>query len=211
MSQEIKCPFCENLIEEDIYKCPSCGAIFKNPELPGIKFQDFRFFVALCVLTFGFFTTVWFFINNRAINKLCDRKKDNIKLNWLVLLLLINCSFYIFYLFQFSSVKLLSFLVFTSILILMALTHRIIRIIQKYTLKTYGVNIEFNPYYIVIFNVLYLVHFIDTYQDRVNQIHSYFDIKSPQMILLIILLLIIQFMACLNPNIHSMYKWLFGF
>lgn len=211
MSKEIKCPFCNNIIDEESYKCPVCDAIFKTPELPYIKFQDFRMFLALIVLTFGFFATAWFFINIKSINKLCDRIKDNLKLNWLVLLLIFNVSFYIFYLFKFSSLKILSLLVFTSILILMALVHRVLRIIQKYTYKTYGVNIEFNPYYVVIFNVLYLVHFIDTYQDRVNQVHTHFNWKSPQMIILIIILLIIQFMACLNPNVHNLYKWLFGF
>lgn len=211
MSEKINCPFCDNIIDSDAYKCQSCDAVFKTPELPEIKFQDFRIFIALSVLTFGLFNTLWFFINGRAINKLSGNIKDNIKLNWLFLLLLSNISVYIFYLFKFSSIKLLSLLVFTSIIILMALTHRVIRIIQKYTLRIYGVDLEYNPYYILFFNVFYLIHFIDTYQDRVNQVHAYFNMKSPQMILLIILLLIIQFIACLDPNTHNLYKWLFGF
>jgi len=211
MSEKVNCPFCGNLIEEDAYKCPNCDAVFKTPELPYIRFQDFRIFLALDVMTFGFFTVIWFFVNVRLINKLCEKNRDRIKLNWLVLLLLMVVCSYMFYLFKFKAGYLLSILVFASILLLIALTHRVIRIIQKYTLKTYGVELEYNPYYIAIFNVLYLIHFIDTYQDRVNQVHSYFNIKSPQMILLIILLLITQFMACLDPNIHNLYKWLFGF
>lgn len=211
MSEKVNCPFCNNLIDNDAYKCPNCDAIFKTPELPFVKFQDFRAFLALEVLTFGLFGVFWFFINGRAINKLAGNIKDNIKLNWLVLLLLSVLCSYIFYLFKFQTGYMLSILVFVSILVFIALTHRVIRIIQKYTLRVYGVEIEYNPYYIAIFNILYLIHFIDTYQDRVNQVHSYFNPKSPQMILLIILLLIIQFGVCLDPNVHNLYKWLFGF
>ena len=93
----------------------------------------------------------------------------------------------------------------------MLLTYRVIRIIQKYTKQTYDVTIEYNPFYIIIFNILYLIHFIDTYKARVMQIHEHFNWKSPQIIILALLLLIIQFMACWNTNIHQFYKWLFGF
>ena len=209
--KRVNCPFCNYDIEPDCKKCPNCGSLFSEPELPNIKFNEFRMFLALDILTFGFFGTLWFFINGSAINKLADGAKDRLKLNWLVLLLILNLGAYLFYLNDSLTGIPVSILVFLQIIIYMALTYRVIRIIEKYTEKTYGVRLEHNPYYIVIFNVLYLIHYIDTYAERVQQIHEYFDIKSPQMILLIFLLLVIQFVACLDTNIHSFYKWLFGF
>ena len=40
MSEEINCPFCGNLIEVNAIKCPNCNALFKEPELPNIKFKE---------------------------------------------------------------------------------------------------------------------------------------------------------------------------
>ncbi len=210
MSEQVNCPFCGNIVDKNAIKCPSCDALFDEPKLPNVKFQEFGSFLALEVLTFGFFGTLWFFINGRGINKLTENTKDSIKLNWLVGLLLLNVCMYIFYLTQMTRHFVLSLFVVAQYAIFIALTYRVLRIIQKYTQKIYNVTLETNPYYIVIFNVLYLIHFIDTYTNRVMQVHEHFNPKSPQMILLIILLLIIQFMFCLDPNVHHFYKWLFG-
>ena len=210
MSEQVNCPFCGNMVDKNALRCPSCDALFDEPKLPDIKFQEFRVFIALEILTFGLFGTLWFFINGRKINKLTDNTSDSIKLNWLVGLLLLNVSMYIFYLTQITRHLVLSLFVVAQYAIFIALTYRVLRIIQKYTKKIYNVTLEINPYYIVIFNVLYLIHFVDTYTNRVMQVHEHFNPKSPQMILLIILLLIIQFMFCLDPNVHHFYKWLFG-
>lgn len=55
MSEEINCPFCGNLIEVNAIKCPNCNALFKEPELPNIKFKELGPFIAIDLLTFGFF------------------------------------------------------------------------------------------------------------------------------------------------------------
>ena len=191
MSEKINCPFCGNLIDADALRCEQCGALFKEPELPGIKFKEFGPFLAIDILTFGFFSTIWFFINGKAINKLSDGKRDCLKLNWLVALLAINGGFYLFYFFK--QAAFLALFTLLQCIIYIALTYRVLRIIQKYTLRTYSAEIPFNPHYMLIFNILYLVHYIDTYKDRVYHVHKYFDWKSPQAIILIILLIIIVF------------------
>ena len=212
MSEEINCPYCGAPVTASVYKCPNCEALFEEPELKDLKIKDFGTFVALTILTFGLFGTLWFFINIKPLNNLADTsKKDSIKFNWLIGLLALNISAYIFYIVNYSITRVVSLLVFLQILINIALTYRVIRIIQKHTQKLYNVNIEYNPAYIIIFNILYLIHFIDTYSARVMQIHEYFNVKSPQIILLLILLLIIQLVACTDTNIHHFYKWLFGF
>lgn len=191
MSEKINCPFCGKLIDADALRCESCDALFKEPELPGLKFKELAPFLAIDVLTFGFFSTIWFFINGKAINKLAEGKKDCLKLNWLVALLAINGGFYMFFFYRHAAF--LALFTLLQCIIYIALTYRVLRIIQKYTSRTYNVDIPFNPYYVLIFNILYLVHYIDTYKDRVYHVHEYFDWKSPQAIMLLILLLIIVF------------------
>ncbi len=189
MTEKINCPFCGNLINVDVIKCSNCGALFQEPCLPDVKFKELGPFLAIDLLTLGFFSTIWFFINGKAINKLVEGKKDGLKLNWLFLLLAVNGGFYLFVFYNHPA--LLVILSALQCLIYIALTYRVLRIIQKYTARIYNSEITFNPYYMVIFNIFYLIHYIETYQNRVSHTHEYFDWKSPQAIILIILLIII--------------------
>ena len=200
MSEEISCPFCGNSIPRDALKCEECGALFKEPSLPNIKFKELAPFLAIDVLTLGFFSTIWFFINGKAINKLVSNFKDCVKLNWLVALLGVNGGFYLFMFYNHPACLMLFSVL--QCLIYVALTYRVLRIIQKYTEKTYDVSLGFNPYYMVFFNVLYLVHYIETYADRVFHTHEYFDWKSPQAIMLLILLLIILFILRFYAEVY---------
>ena len=210
MSEKVNCPFCGNIVESDAIKCSSCGSLFADPELPNLKFKEFATFFALLVLTFGLFGIIWVFLNIGSINKLATTRKDCIKLNVLVTISILDIAAYIFCL-AFNQIPYIySILTIIQCFIFMALTYRILRIIQKYTQRVYNVTLEYNFYYIVIFNMLYLIHFIDTYSNRVLQIHEHFNPKSPQMVLLVLLLLIIQFLLCWDTDIHQFYRWLFG-
>ena len=209
MSEKVNCPFCNNMVEADAYKCSSCGSLFADPDLPNIKFKEFGTFVALLVLTFGLFGIFWLLVNINAINKLALTKKDSIKFNTLITISILDIAAYILCLAYFQIANLVPLLTIIQCLIFIAITYRVLRIIQKYTQKYYEVTLEFNPYYIIFFNILYLVHFIDTYSARVMQIHEHFNPKSPKIIFLVILLIIIQFVMCWNTEIHSFYKWLF--
>ncbi len=203
MSEKINCPFCDSIIDSDTYKCPSCGSLFTEPELPNVKFQDFGVFLALAFLTGGLFSIFWFIINAKPLTKLTTNKTDSVKLNiWLILLIVLFILLYM---------GVSRYLVPTMILIILInLTYRTLRIIQKYTKETYDVIPEINPYYIVIFNVLYLIHFIDTYKNRVLEVHEHFDLKSPYMIALILILIFIQCAAIINPVVYNFYQWIFG-
>jgi len=209
MSEKVNCPFCGNIVEIDAYKCRSCGSLFADPELPGVKFKEFAVFVALLVLTFGLFGIFWVLINIKAINNLVVNPKDSMKFNVLILISVLDVAAYMCCL-AFSQVaNLVPYLTIIQCLIFMAITHRVLRIIQKYTQKQYDAVVEYNPYYIIFFNILYLIHFIDTYSNRVQHIHEHFNPKSPQMIFFIVLLLLLQFFLCWNTNVHLFYKWLF--
>ncbi len=210
MSEKVNCPFCGNIVESNAYRCSACGSLFLDPELPDIKFKEFGTFVALLVLTFGLFGLLWLFINIKAINKLVIAKKDSIKFNTLIIISVLDVIAYIFCLASIHMINLVPYLTIIQCIIFVVITHRVLRIIQKYTQKHYDVTLEYNSYYIVFFNILYLIHFIDTYTNRVLQIHEHFNPKSPQMIFFIIMLLIIQFVMCWNTNVHQFYKWLFS-
>ena len=209
MSEKVNCPFCNNVVEADAYKCPSCGSLFADPDLPNLKFKEFGTFFALLVLTFGLFGIFWLFVNIKAINELAITKKDSLKFNTLITISVLDIAAYVLCLTYSHDANLVPILTIIQCLIFIAITYRVLRIIQKYTQKHYEVTLEFNPYYIIFFNILYLVHFIDTYSARVMQIHEYFNPKSPRMIFLIILLIIIQFVMCWNTEVHNFYKWLF--
>ena len=212
MAEKVNCPFCGNIVESNAKKCDSCGSLFADPELPGIKFQEFATFIALMVLTFGLFGIFWIIINAKAINNLVTNSKDHIKFNSLITISIIDIGAYIFSLAKYQTSNLVfPFLTIIQCLIFIAISYRVIKIIQRYTIKMYDVKIEFNPYYIAFFNILYLIHYVDTYSNRVLQVHEYFNAKSPQIIFLIILILIIQFVICWNTNVHQFYSWLFGF
>lgn len=208
MSEIVNCPYCGKPIESDVFQCKHCEARFQEPDLKDIQFKEFRTFLALEILTFGFFTTIWFFINGSAINRLALSAKDTLKLAWLFFLLITNLCFYFFYLEH--NTLILTITTIIQYVLYIALTYRVLRIIQKHTEKVYNVVLETNPYYIVFFNILYMIHFIDTYTDRVQQTHEHFNFKSPQIILLIVILLILQFIHCMNPDVHKFYHFLFN-
>lgn len=204
MSEEISCPFCGNIIAKDALRCEKCGSLFKEPELPDIKFNELGPFLAIDVLTLGFFSTIWFFINGKAVNNLVQGVKDKLKLHWLFVLLALNGGFYLFFFYKHPTYLML-FAVLQCILYI-ALTYRVLRIIQKYTEAVYDVVVEYNPYYIVLFNIFYLVHFIDTYKNRVQNLHVHFDWKSPQGLVLILLILIIIFILRFYNEMYLLFR-----
>ena len=186
MCDIVKCPFCDCEIENDVEKCPNCNALFTEPHINNIKIKSFSVFVCLQILTFGLFSTIWFFINRKAINNYSHNQRDVIKYNVLLSLLLITILAIM--LGQTVLAGLLSIIAFV---LNIALTYRTLKIIQKYTTSQYNAKIEFNPYYVFFFQVLYLIHFIDTYPDRVINNYEPYNFGSIKGVLILILLVII--------------------
>ena len=186
--EKINCPFCANVIDADAIKCEKCGSLFVEPELPNIKFKDFSIFVILYICLRGWFGLIWLIINSKAINKLVDNMKDKLKYNWLILLLLADIIIYMYYLagklsFGIANIISLSLLY----VIYVGLSYRILRMIQKYSQIKYGITPEINLNYIIFFNIFYLVHFIDTYSNRIWEIHEHFQMKLIHWIMFILI------------------------
>ncbi len=182
MEEIVKCPYCDAEISINTEKCPVCGEFFTEPNLGKIKFQNFGLYCVLQVLTIGLFAKLWFIINYFQIKKLIINPKDVKKISAL-LLLLIAAITALFILKDFASIILYALQV--------AITYRVFRIIQKYTIEKYDVELDFNPYYLIFFADFYLVHFIDTYTDRVINAHNYFNFRTPSGFILILMLIVI--------------------
>ena len=134
--------------------------------------------------------------------------KDKLKLNWLLIILLTSVCAYMYLWNKISPwiISIVAFIIFYFVYV--ALSYRVLRIIQKYTQKFYSVDIEINPYYIALFNIFYLIHFIDTYSDRVLQTHEHFDMKWPYLVMLIIILLFAPIaLFMFNPPLYGL--WIF--
>lgn len=183
MSDTIKCPFCDTVVDSAIEVCPNCQSWFVEPHLPNFKFTEFRTFIALSIVSLGFLNLFWFFINKKAIENLIIKPKDSIKLNRLLLCLLSALVLYF-------TIVLLPIAVPLIFGLNIALTYRTLRIIQKATKAKYNVSLDINPYYVFFFNILYLVHFIDTYSDRVINEHEYYNFRNPKGFTLIVLLIL---------------------
>ena len=183
MSENIKCPYCDTLIENNIEICPNCKSWFIEPYLPSFKFANLRIFIILSILTLGFFNMFWFFINKNTIKNLIIKDSDRKKFNRLLVGLLIVVGLY----FTLILAPLAAILMF---IFNVALTYRTLRIIQRYTQNKYDRALDINPYYVFFFNVLYIVHFIDTYTDRTINTYDYFDFKTPKGFILIVLLIL---------------------
>lgn len=183
MSYIVKCPFCDFNVDNDVEICPKCKSWFVEPYLPNMKFVEFRSFIALSILSLGFFNLFWFFINKKAIVNLIIKPSDKIKFERLLLALFVSILIYF-------SVLFLPLVLPIIFILNIALTYRVLRIIQKFTKKKYNVCLDINPYYVFFFNLLYLVHFIDTYTDRVINEHEYYNFKTPKGFVLIFLLIL---------------------
>ena len=183
MNENIKCPYCDTLIENNIEICPNCKSWFVEPYLPFFKFANLRIFIILSILTLGFFNMFWFFINKNTIKNLIIKDSDRKKFNRLLVGLLIVVGLY----FTLILAPLAAILMF---IFNVALTYRTLRIIQRYTQNKYDRALDINPYYVFYFNVLYIVHFIDTYTDRTINTYDYFDFRTPKGFVLIVLLIL---------------------
>ena len=58
MTEQINCPFCGNLIDRNAIKCKNCDALFKEPELPNIKFKELAPFLVIDILLYNIFLNI---------------------------------------------------------------------------------------------------------------------------------------------------------
>ena len=160
MSEKVKCPYCGNEIYNDVEQCEYCKEFFKEPEIKGIKLISLGQFIVLSCLTFGLYSFIWLGLNYKPIINISN-SRDRKKLQRLILIGI--------------SVCLLSGLfcnyVITIILakiLLLSISYRVLRIIEKYSLIKYDSAIVHNEIGWFFFDLLYVVYFLGTYSERVH-------------------------------------------
>ena len=160
MSEKVNCPYCGNEIYNDAEQCEYCKEFFKEPEIKGIKLTSLGQFIVLSCLTFGLYSFIWLWCNYMPVINISN-SRDRKKLNRLILIGIPVCVLSAVFLNYITAA------VLTKI-ILLSVSYRILRIIEKYSLIKYGAAIVHNEIGWFCFDILYVVYFLGTYPERVH-------------------------------------------
>lgn len=160
--QLIECPYCGCKINNNTEKCPNCGEYFVEPCLKGFKLVSIPLFLSLEILLSAFglpflYSLTWIIINCKnicAIATAKDLKKFKSLFFCFCVAVLLTIIFKVF--------------ILIDVILEILLVYRILRIIEKYTLKKYNSPITHHEIGMIFFRTLYLIYYIDTYLIRVN-------------------------------------------
>lgn len=188
----VKCPYCGKEIDNNTKICPQCQESFSERTLP-VKINSLGLFIILNIFTLGLYQNIWLLQNLSKINDMALSKKDRLKLDVPVILLIVAILFlisqvlsYILYLTGEASsltvfiavvMWLISHPIFwVEMLLMYVITYRILRIIEKYTKNQYNITIchsELGWLFAPIISLtyfspfFYMIYFIYTYTERV--------------------------------------------
>lgn len=185
--QEVKCPYCGSQIDSQNEKCSNCGEFFVEPNLSEFKLVSIPLYIAgeSVLSAFGlplFYSMIWIMLNyknicNLAIQK--DLRKFNILFLWftifVLLIAVLKFSFIFGYVVNIQSATnlifgftFLKFFVLIAVILDIFLAYRILRIIEKFTLRKYGSPVTHHEVGMIVFRTLYVIYYLDTYLIRVK-------------------------------------------
>ena len=184
-----QCPYCGCEINNNAEKCPNCNEWFVEPHIEGFKIISIPIFLAVSALfqaaglCYMFCSLLWVLINikvffNLAINK--DSKKLKMLLTLFVIALVLTL-----YSKRFYSV---------CIIVNILLSYRLLRIIEKYTLKKYKSPITHHELGMIFFRILYVIYYLDTYKQRVYDPNHRYCLEAKKWFEYFILCLLLSFM-----------------
>ncbi len=161
-NQKVACPYCGHKINNSIEKCPNCGEFFVEPAISGFKFVSIpSFLICETILNaFGLFfiySLFWISSNFKNIRNIAIQRDLN-KFN----ILFISFCIFVFFSIIFKPLFLL------VVIIEIMLSYRILRIIEKFTMKEYNSSVTHHEIGMLIFRTLYVVYYLDTYAMRVK-------------------------------------------
>ena len=159
--KKVNCPYCGAEIDNNIERCPHCKEWFVEPHLEGFNLISIPLNIAFMTVfgsvgMFYIYSLIWVFFNTKAILNIAipkDVKKFKVLLGLAcisVFLTLISKYF-----------------VALDVAIFICLSYRMLRIIEKYTLKKYNSPVTHHELGMLFFRILYVVYYIDTYRQRV--------------------------------------------
>ncbi len=158
----VSCPYCGQQINNDDEKCSNCGEFFVEPNLSEFRLVSIPLFLVFESLfsAFGFpflYSLIWILFNHNNICKIAiekDLKKFKILFAWFCIFVLLTIIVKVFML--------------IDVILEIFITYRILRIIEKFTLKKYNSPLTHHEVGMIFFRTLYIVYYIDTYLIRVK-------------------------------------------
>lgn len=158
----VPCPYCGQQINNNDEKCPNCGEFFVEPNLSELRLISIPLFLVFesILSSFGFpfcYSLIWILFNYNNICKIAiekDLKKFKILFFWFCIFVLLTIIVKVF--------------VLIDVILEIFITYRILRIIEKFTLKKYNSPVTHHEVGMIFFRTLYLVYYIDTYFIRVK-------------------------------------------
>lgn len=158
----VSCPYCGQQINNDDEKCPNCGEFFVEPNLSEFRLASIPLFLVFeslfSALGFPFlYSLIWILFNHNNICKIAiekDLKKFKILFAWFCIFVLLTIIVKVFML--------------IDVILEIFITYRILRIIEKFTLKKYNSPVTHHEVGMIFFRTLYIVYYIDTYLIRVK-------------------------------------------
>ena len=160
--ENVNCPYCGTLICNEVEQCPNCKSWFKEPELVGFHLRSIYMYLCCDIFlnAFGFcfvYPLIWNVLNFKQIKHLASQK---------------DFGKYKGFLFAFGILTLLTFLlklfIIPAVIVEICLAYRILRIIEKYSNEKYHSPITHHELGMIVFSMLYVVYFMDTYSQRIH-------------------------------------------
>lgn len=159
--KKTNCPYCGNEIYNNVEQCPNCKEWFIEPHLEGFNLISIPLNVAFMTIfsavgMFHVYSLLWILFNTKAFLKIAlpkDVKKFKILLFLFTISVLLTVISKIF--------------ITIDVALSIFLSYRMLRIIEKYTLKKYNSPVTHHELGMIFFRILYVVYYIDTYQQRV--------------------------------------------
>ncbi|MBR1618113.1 zinc ribbon domain-containing protein [bacterium] len=221
-SEQIKCPYCGANIPQNSKQCPNCREWFCEPKL-ALRFVSVPLYISASILllfmvlpfaliclmplyrtypniailifallfvifNFDIFWITFNFKNIVDISSEKDKKKFTLLFLFFVLTLFIIGLFGIL-----KGVTLVLFLIAN-----IALSYRILRIFEKHSKRKYDVNITHHEFGMILFRILYVIYFAETFSQRVYNPDLRYCLELKNWIKYAILIILIVFFVFLT-------------
>lgn len=159
--KKVNCPYCGAEIDNSVERCPNCKEWFVEPHLEGFNLISIPLNVAFMTVfgavgMFYIYSLIWVFFNTKAFLNIAvpkDAKKFKILLAAAVILVFLTL--------------ISKYFIALDVAVFILLSYRMLRIIEKYTLKKYNSPVTHHELGMLFFRVLYVIYYIDTYKQRV--------------------------------------------
>ncbi|MEE3349559.1 MAG: hypothetical protein VZR09_05920 [Candidatus Gastranaerophilaceae bacterium] len=159
---QVNCPYCGTVIDNSVEFCPNCKEWFTVPALKMFKYVSVTLYIIMTALCEAFglrfvYSLIWGALNFRGFLKISNEKDIQ---KFKILFCLFTISICLTFAFK--------FFIISDIILEILLSYRMLRIIEKYTLKKYNSPVTHHEVGMILFRTLYVIYYMDTYEQRVK-------------------------------------------